>query len=207
MTVEITLISLFFAFFLGLIACLFNTSKKRALRYIAKFYIWLVRGTPMLVQAMFIYLGLPQLIQLLIYPDFRLTAFQAGAIVLSLNAGAYIAEILRGGIQAVDPGQMEAARSLGMSKSRSMYKVILPQALRISIPSLVNQSIITLKDTSIISAIGLAEIVYQAKIYVGKSMEFFATYTIIALFYLAFVTLLTWLSSYLEKRLNYGRKG
>jgi ABC-type amino acid transport system permease subunit len=160
----------------------------------------------MLVQAMFIYLGLPQIVQSLINPDFRLTAFQAGIVVLSLNAGAYVSEILRGGIQAVDAGQMEAARSLGMSKGRSMYKVILPQALRISIPSLVNQSIITLKDTSIISVIGLAEIVYRAKIYVGRTMEFFATYTTIAIFYLVFVTLLTWVSSYLERRMSYGNK-
>nr|AGS53565.1 ABC transporter ATP-binding protein [uncultured bacterium contig00062] len=153
----------------------------------------------------FIYFGIPQLIQSFGI-NFRLTPFAAGVITLSLNAGAYIAEIFRGGIEAIDHGQMEAARSLGLSHYRAMFKIILPQAVRISIPSLVNQFIISLKDTSIISIISLADIVYQARIYIGRTMQSFATWTIVGLFYLVIVTVLSQLSIYVEKRLDYGQK-
>jgi ABC-type amino acid transport system permease subunit len=124
-----------------------------------------------------------------------------------MNAGAYIAEIFRGGIQAIDKGQMEAARSLGFSHNRAMFKIILPQALRISIPALVNQFIISLKDTSIISIISLAEIVYEAKIYIGRTMQSFATWTIVGAVYLAVITVLSRISTHVEKRLDYGRQG
>lgn len=205
MTVEITLISLVIAFFLGLGSCLMGLSKNFILKGISKFYVWIIRGTPLLVQAFYVYFALPQLIQGM-GVNFRLTPFIAGIIVLSLNAGAYISELLRGGIQAVDKGQTEAARSLGMTKTKTMAKVVLPQALRISTPSLVNQVIITLKDTSIISMIGLAEVVYQAKIYIGRTMESFATWTIVGLMYLVVITLLSWLSRYIEKKMSYGNK-
>jgi ABC-type amino acid transport system permease subunit len=153
-----------------------------------------------------VYFGVPQLIQSLGF-SFRLSPLAAGIITLSMNAGAYIAEIFRGGIQAIDRGQMEAARSLGLSRNRAMFRIILPQALRISIPALVNQFIISLKDTSIISIISLAEIVYEAKIYIGRTMSSFATWTIVGAFYLAIITVLSRISRYVEKRLDYGRKG
>nr|AGS52310.1 glutamine transport system permease protein GlnP [uncultured bacterium contig00063] len=158
-----------------------------------------------MVQTFFIYFGIPQLIQSLGF-NFRLSPFVAGIITLSLNAGAYIAEIFRGGIEAIDHGQMEAARSLGLSRYRAMFKIILPQAVRVSIPALVNQFIISLKDTSIISIISLADIVYQARIYIGRTMQSFATWTIVGLFYLAIITVLSQISIYVEKRLDYGQK-
>jgi ABC-type amino acid transport system permease subunit len=135
--------------------------------------------------------------------DFRLSPLAAGIITLSLNAGAYIAEIFRGGIQAIDPGQMEAARSLGFSYGRSMYRIIMPQAIKISIPSLVNQFIISLKDTSIISIISLADICYEAKIYIGRTMQSFATWTIVGLVYLVIVLILGHISLRIEKRLSH----
>ncbi|MBE5759924.1 MAG: amino acid ABC transporter permease [Clostridiales bacterium] len=203
-TVLMTLLSLSIAVFLGLFACLMGLSKNIILKSISKFYVWLIRGTPLMVQAFFVYFAIPQMIQAMGI-DFRLTAPAAGVITLSLNAGAYISELFRGGIQAVDPGQMEAARSLGLTYGRAMAKVILPQALRISIPSLVNQFIITLKDTSIISVISFAEIVYEAKIYIGRTMQSFATWTIVAIMYLVIISLLSKLSRYIEKRLSYER--
>lgn len=206
MTVQITIISLIIAMFLGLFACLMGLSKIKPVSWISKGYVWLIRGTPLLVQAFFIYFGIPQLIQSFGVP-FRLSPYAAGVITLSLNAGAYISELFRGGIQAVDPGQLEAARSLGLSKGRAMYRVILPQAVRISIPSLVNQCITSLKDTSIISVIGLAEIVYQAKIYIGRTMESFATWTVVGVMYLVVISVLSQVSVYVEKRLSYGSKG
>ena len=176
-------------------------SSFKPFKAISKFYLWLIRGTPLLVQCFFVYFGLPQLIQSFGI-DFRLTAYSAGIITLSLNAGAYMSEIFRGGIQAVDKGQMEAARSLGLPKGRAMIKVILPQALKICIPSLVNQFIITLKDTSIISTISLAEVVYAANIYIGMTMNSFATWTLVGLMYLVVVTALSSLSNYIERRIS-----
>ncbi|MCL2879955.1 MAG: amino acid ABC transporter permease [Treponema sp.] len=204
-TVETAFFALVIALILGLLTCLMGMSKFFILKLIAKGYIWIIRGTPLLVQTFFIYFGIPQLIQSLGF-DFRLTPLVAGIITLSLNAGAYIAEIFRGGIQAIDHGQMEAARSLGLSHYRAMFRIILPQAVRISIPSLVNQFIISLKDTSIISIISLADIVYQAKIYIGRTMQSFATWTVVGLFYLAIITVLSRISTHVEKRLDYGQK-
>jgi His/Glu/Gln/Arg/opine family amino acid ABC transporter permease subunit len=204
-TVETTILALLIALVLGLLVCLAGISRNPPLRLLAQFYIWVVRGTPLMVQTFFVYFGVPQLIQSF-GVDFRLSPLTAGIITLSLNAGAYIAEIFRGGIQAIDYGQMEAARSLGLSHYHSMFRIILPQAVRVSIPSLVNQFIISLKDTSIISAISLAEIVYEAKIYIGRTMQSFATWTIVGLVYLVIITVLSRISRYVEKRLDYGNK-
>jgi His/Glu/Gln/Arg/opine family amino acid ABC transporter permease subunit len=204
-TVETTATALIIALFLGLFTCLLGMSQFPALRLIAKAYIWIIRGTPLLVQTFFIYFGVPQLIQSLGF-DFRLSPMTAGIITLSMNAGAYIAEIFRGGIQAIDHGQMEAARSLGLSHYRAMFRIILPQAVRVSIPSLVNQFIISLKDTSIVSVISLAEIVYEAKIYIGRTMQSFATWTIVGAMYLLIITALSQISTHVEKKLDYGQK-
>ena len=200
-TVAVTILSLLLAFFLGLGTCFMAISKRAPLRWIAKIYVGLIRGTPLLVQVFYVYFAIPQLMQLNGL-DVRLTPFVAGTITLTLNAGAYLSEIFRGAILAVNTGQMEAARSLGLNHSQAMRKVVLPQALRICLPSLVNQFIITLKDSSIISVIGLADIMYQAKIYVGRSMESFATYTWVALFYLLVITLLAYLAKTVERKVK-----
>jgi His/Glu/Gln/Arg/opine family amino acid ABC transporter permease subunit len=205
-TVQTTVLALLIALALGLAACLAGLSRNPLLRGVARLYVWAIRGTPLLVQTFFIYFGIPQLIQSLGF-DFRLSPFAAGLLTLSLNAGAYIAEIFRGGIMAIDSGQMEAARSLGLSHYHAMFRIILPQATRVSIPSLVNQFIISLKDTSIISVISLGEIVYEAKIYIGRTMQSFATWTIVGAVYLAIITALSQVSRYVEKRIDYGNKG
>ena len=201
-TLYVTIVSLILAMIIGILVCLVNMSSIKVLRAIAKFYIWLIRGTPMLVQGFYIYFAIPQLIQLLTGSQFRITVTTAALIALTLNAGAYIAEIFRGAIQSVDKGQMEASRSLGISYASSMRKIILPQAVRICLPSLVNQCIITLKDSTIMYAIGLPEIMNQAKVYVGRTFESFATYTWVAVFFLVIISVLMILSSHLEKRLN-----
>ena len=201
-TLYVTVVALVIAMVLGIVVCLINMSKFKVLRAIAKFYIWLIRGTPMLVQAFYIYFAIPQLIQLITGSAFRIDVVTASLIALTLNAGAYIAEIFRGAIQSVPKGQMEASRSLGLSYGATMVRVILPQAVRICLPSLVNQCIITLKDSTIMYAIGLPEIMNQAKVYVGRTFESFATYTWVAVFFLVIISVLMLLSSYLEKRLN-----
>lgn len=201
-TLYVTVVALIIAMVLGIVVCLINMSKFKVLRAIAKFYIWLIRGTPMLVQAFYIYFAIPQLIQLVTGSAFRIDVVTASLIALTLNAGAYIAEIFRGAIQSVPKGQMEASRSLGLSYGATMLRVILPQAVRICLPSLVNQCIITLKDSTIMYAIGLPEIMNQAKVYVGRTFESFATYTWVAVFFLVIISVLMILSSQLEKRLN-----
>lgn len=205
LTVLISLLSLLIGMFIGFFACLMGLSGNVILKTISGIYVWIIRGTPMIVQAFIVYFGIPQLVQLFV-PGFKITAFAAGIITLSLNAGAYLSEIFRGGISAVNKGQIEAARSLGLSKSRTMVKIVLPQAIKVAIPSMVNQFIITVKDTSILSVIGLADIVNKAKVYVGKSYQFFATYIFVAIYYLIVISLLMLFSKYLEKKFNYERK-
>ena len=200
-TVEVTVLSLLLALVIGLISCFLALSKRAPLRWISKVYVGLIRGTPLLVQVFYIYFAIPQLLQLMGF-DVRLTPFIAGLITLTLNAGAYLSEIFRGAINAVNPGQMEAARSLGLSHAQAMKKVVLPQAFRICLPSLVNQFIITLKDSSLISVIGLADIMYQSKIYVGRSMEAFATYTWVAVYYFVIITILTQVAKYVERKVS-----
>lgn len=205
MTVIASLVSILIGMVIGLFICLMKMSKNIVLRAIAGVYIWIIRGTPMLVQALIVFFGIPQLIQLAV-PDFRSNAITAGIITLSINAGAYLAEIYRGGIMAVPKGQSEAARSLGLPQSKTMIKVVLPQAFKFSVPSLVNQFIITIKDTSILTVIGMAEVVNVAQQYVGSTFVYFETYSIVALMYLAIISILMVISNFIEKKLKYEEK-
>ena len=206
LTVITSLVSILIGMVIGLLVCLMKMSKNVVLRAIAGVYIWILRGTPMLVQAFIVFFGVPQVVRMFV-SDFKFTALTAGIITLSLNAGAYLAEIYRGGIMAVPKGQTEAARSLGLSQGQAMRKVVLPQAIKFSIPSLVNQFIITIKDTSILSAIGMAELVNKAKTYVGSTYTFFETYLVVAAMYLVIISILMIISNYIEKKLKYERRG
>ena len=206
LTVITSLVSILIGMVISLLVCLMKMSKNVVLRAIAGVYIWIIRGTPMLVQAFIVFFGVPQVVRMFV-SDFKFTALTAGIITLSLNAGAYLAEIYRGGIMAVPKGQTEAARSLGLSQGQAMRKVVLPQAIKFSIPSLVNQFIITIKDTSILSAIGMAELVNKAKTYVGSTYTFFETYLVVAAMYLVIISILMIISNYIEKKLKYERRG
>ena len=207
LTIGIAILSIIIGLVIGFVSCIMGLSKNPVLSTISKVYVWVIRGTPMIVQGYFMFFAVPQLLNLI--PGFRvtLTPFTAGLITLSLNAGAYLSEVFRGGILAVPVGQVEAARSLGMSSFKTMMKVVLPQAFKISLPSMVNQFIITVKDTSILSAIGLAEIVNNAKQFVGDTYRFFETYILVAVFYLVIISALMILSNHIEKRMRYEPKG
>ena len=202
MSIGITVLSLVLAAVIGIFACLFTISGIKPLKWIATIYIWIIRGTPMLVQAMYIYFALPALVKGITGERFVISVFTASLLTLTLNAGAYMSEIFRGAIESVNRGQMEAARSLGLGYAMAMRKVILPQAVRICLPSLVNQCIITFKDSTILYAIGLAEVMYYAKIYVGRTMQSLATYTIIAVFFLIITSILMVVSNRIERRLK-----
>lgn len=205
-TIYISLLAILMGVIIGLVSCLFGLSKNPVLRSVSKAYVWVIRGTPMIVQAIFVFYGVPQFIRLFV-DTFNFTPFMAGLITLSLNAGAYLSEIFRGGILAVPNGQVEAARSLGLSQARTMLKVVLPQAFKIALPSMVNQFIITVKDTSILSVIGLAEITNKANTYVGSTYRYFETYILVAIYYLVVISILMVISNYLEKKINYEKKG
>jgi His/Glu/Gln/Arg/opine family amino acid ABC transporter permease subunit len=203
MTIKLTVITLPFALVLGLVSCLLGMN--RYTKFISVIYLNIIRGTPILVQVFFIYFGIPQIISQLSGSPFKMAAMTAGVITLSLNAGAYLSEIFRSGIQAINKGQMEAARSLGLPYSRAMAKVILPQAFRIVIPSVVNQFIITLKDTSIISVIGLTELTFQGKQIVASTYKSFCVWIIVGIMYFIIIYILTKLSQLIERRLSNGK--
>ncbi|MBQ2971164.1 MAG: amino acid ABC transporter permease [Ruminococcus sp.] len=204
LTVEISLISIAIGMVIGLVSCLMGLSKLKILNAISAVYVWIIRGTPMIVQAFIVYYGIPIVVQQF-NPAFVISEFLAGVITLSLNAGAYLSEIFRSGIQAVDNGQVEASRSLGIPSGKTMFKVVLPQAFKITIPSIVNQFIITIKDTSILSVISLAELCNQAKQYSASTYRFFEVYIIIGVLYLIIISLLMILSKYVEKKVSYDR--
>ncbi|MBQ7563833.1 MAG: amino acid ABC transporter permease [Lachnospiraceae bacterium] len=206
-TLLLALLGLFFACIVGLFFGMLSVLTNRACNIIAQIFVDVVRGVPMIVLAFFIYFGMPYFFNSVIGGfNVTLTALQAGTICLALNCGAYMSEIIRAGIQSVDIGQMEAARSLGLSYGIAMRKVVLPQAIRTMIPSIINQFIITLKDTSILSVIGFPELVNTAKNVQANTFMAFQTWAIVGVMYLIVITILSRCAKMLERRLNVGRE-
>lgn len=197
-TLWYTVVSLFFAFILGLIFGSMKVSHNKALRAIATVFVDLFRGIPLLILAFFIYFAIPQAL------GFKIDPWLASILTLSLNAGAYVTEIIRGGIQSIDKGQMEAARSLGVPYGTAMRKIILPQAIKVMVPSFINQMVITLKDTSILSIIGLVELAQSGKLVIARTYQTFDVYLTIAIMYLIVITILTKIADRLERRISRG---
>ena len=213
-TLLLALLGLFFACIIGMIFGIMGVVKNRVCNVISQIFVDVIRGVPMIVLAFFVYFGVPYLFNTIIAYLFNtiiggfsinLTALQAGTICLALNCGAYMAEIIRAGIQSVDKGQMEAARSLGLTYGMAMRKVVLPQAIRTMIPTFINQFIITLKDTSILSVIGFPELVNTAKNVQANTFMSFQTWTIVGIMYLIVITILSRSAKVLERRLSVGR--
>ncbi|MTB64733.1 ABC transporter permease subunit [Streptococcus sp. zg-86] len=198
-TIGLALLSFAIAIVIGIIFGMFAVSPFKTLRLIASVFVDVVRGIPLMIVAAFIFWGIPNLIESMTGQQSPINDFVAGTIALSLNSGAYIAEIVRGGIQAVPVGQMEASRSLGISYGTTMRKIILPQAAKLMLPNFINQFVITLKDTTIISAIGLVELFQAGKIIIARNYQSFRMYAILAIIYLIVITLLTRLARKLEK--------
>lgn len=198
--------SLIFASIIGLIFGMLSVLKSKVCNVIAQVFVDIIRGVPMIVLAFFVFFGVPYALKNFLHSTFTFTALQAGIICLSLNCGAYMSEIIRAGIQSVDVGQMEAARSLGIPYWKSMQKVVLPQAIRTMIPSIINQFIITLKDTSILSVIGFPELVNAAKNVIAINFKSFQVWLIVGAMYLIVITILSKVAKALERRMNRGRK-
>ncbi|GMA69495.1 glutamine ABC transporter substrate-binding protein [Leuconostoc litchii] len=195
-TLLLTILGIVLASVWGIILGIMGVSQNSVVRGISTTLIYIFRGLPLMVLAFFIYIGLPGVI------GAKIPAFTAGLITLILNEGAYTGAFVRGGFEAVDKGQMEAARSLGFTYNRSMRKIIMPQGLKIMVPSFINQFIITLKDTSILSAIGILELTQTGSLIVARNSQGFRVWAIIAIIYLIIITLLTWLSNGIQKKMQ-----
>ncbi len=178
LTIYITFAGIFFGFILGTIFGLMRLSKSKIIYGIATTYIELVRGTPILVQALFLYFGVSDFFGINFY------AVTAGIIAIAINAGAYIAEIVRGGVESIDKGQMEAGRSIGLSATQTMRYIIWPQAFKRMIPPLGNQFIISLKDTSIFAVISVNEVTYLIRQYISTTGSPFVPLVMLCFAYL-----------------------
>lgn len=195
-TLQLTVVGIICATVVGILVGLLGVVPNKIAQGVATTFIYVFRGLPLMVLALFIYTGVPMVI------GAKIPAFVAGIITLTLNEGAYTAAFVKGGIGAVDSGQMEAARSLGLPWGKAMRRVIMPQGIRIMVPSFINQFIITLKDTSILSILGLMELTQTGKIIIARNMEGFKIWTMVALIYLIIITLLTWLSNWVQRRVR-----
>lgn len=199
-TVEITALSVGLGLLIGVVTGIARLSGSRLIRALAGIYVDFIRGTPLLVQIFLVYFALPQLIGM------RIDPFLAAVAACSINSGAYIAEIFRGGIQSIDPGQSEAARALGLSWWKSMRFVILPQAFKRILPPLGNEFITMLKDSSLVSVIGFEELTRTGQMIISRTYATFEIWIAVALIYLAMTLAISRLVAYLEKRFNKGRK-
>lgn len=195
--IEISALSIAISLVIGLFTALMKISRYRVLNAIANTYIAFIRGTPLLVQMFLVYFALPQI-------GLKLDAFTSSVIALGLNAGAYIAEIFRASIISIPYGQTEAARSLGMSYTMSMRKIILPQALRFSLPPLGNQAIITIKDSSLCSVITVQEIMHLSGRFASVNFAYLEFYIVASILYLAINYTVAKIIALLERKLSVG---
>jgi polar amino acid transport system permease protein len=206
-TVSVSVLAQFIGVVLGLFIALVKLSKIPPLRWLAEIYIWYFRGTPLLVQMMLLFFGLG-VTQIYNFPDLKLGALvisgaiQAGTIALAINEGAYMAEIIRAGIEAIDPGQMEAAKSLGMTYSLAMRRIVLPQAAKVIIPPLGNEFNNMMKTTSIMVVISAAELFFGFTQVNARLFKPFELFIAASLYYLALTTIWSFVQSWIETRLG-----
>jgi polar amino acid transport system permease protein len=193
-TLYIFFIAIIIGFIIGLIVALFRLAPIKILNWIAKIFVDAIRGTPFIVQLFFIYFGLNSL------GFFSLDNTTAGIVTVAINAGAYFSEIIRAGIQSIDKGQTEAARSLGLNATQNMRFIILPQAFRRMLPTITNQAIISLKDTSLLSVIGIADLTQEGRIQASQTFEAFTIYLTLGVIYFIIIYLLSMLASFVERK-------
>ncbi|MEH6904812.1 amino acid ABC transporter permease [Neobacillus drentensis] len=198
LTLRLTITSLIIGSLIGLVVAFFRISTNKWLNKLAAIYIELIRGTPLIVQIAILYFGIASVV--------TFSQFWAGALALAIHNGAYIAEIFRGSIQSIDKGQMEAARSLGMTYPLAMRRIILPQAFKYSIPPLGNQFIIGLKDSSLVAYVGMADLWGSGLSEAASNYRQLETYMVVGIYYLALVLLFSYLLRKLERRLDIDSK-
>lgn len=194
-TIELTVITLIIGTVLGVLLALMRISKNKFFSLSSNFYIWIFRGTPMLLQLFFFYYGLP-------FAGIELSPFQAAVIGLGLNCAAYMAEIIRGGIQSIDKGQFEAAKALGFSYTETMRRIVLPQTFKVIIPPVGNEFITMLKDTSLVSTIAMVELMRTAQQMYATTFRPIEIFLTAAVLYLIMTTVFTAAFSFYEKKLS-----
>ena len=194
-TIPLAVLSFSFAFIIALAVALVQFANVKGLKQLSRFYVWIIRGTPVLVQLYIVFFGLPKI-------GITLSAFPAAVIVFSFNEGAYMSESLRASLESVPSGQIEAGYCVGMSYMQIMRRIVLPQALRIAFPSLGNALISLVKETSMAATITVVEMFRAAQQVNSIYIEPLWLYTEAAFMYLMFCTVLTWLQRWGEKRLN-----
>ena len=198
-TIWVAVVSQIIGVVVGLGVALMQLAQNPAVRLVANVYVWFWRGSPLLVQLFLLYFGLPQL-------GIRLNVIEAGLIGLGLNASGFMAEIIRGAILAVDRGEIEAARSLGMSRGRTMRHVILPQAARLIVPPLGNEFLSNLRTTSLLSVISFEELLRVTTLAINETFRATELYAVAALYYLAMTTVWTLIQAGIERRLGVGEE-
>ncbi|MDD7384085.1 MAG: amino acid ABC transporter permease [Actinomycetaceae bacterium] len=207
-TLIIALFTVIFGLILGIVLTLMRLSRFRLLRWPANAYVEFFRDTPLLVQLMFIFYGLPmvgiQFPDVSFIPDF--SRFMAGIVAMSMNSCAYVSEIIRAGIQAVDDGQMEAARSIGFTHAQSMKLVVLPQAVRNILPALGNEFVTDIKESSIVSVIGISDLMFNTNSVIAVTYQSLPAIAITAIIYFIMTFVTSRLVALLEKRMNHARR-
>lgn len=199
-TLQVTVLSMLLGTLLGIALGVMRVSQNRALAGLSSFYVWFVRGTPVLIQLLLIHNGLPQMVGRDEFTDF-LTPFRSALITFSLNEAAYMAESVRAGIQAIESGQMDAAKSVGMTNLQAMRRIILPQALRVIIPPTGNEFIAMLKNTSIAYVISYVELTSAARLIYAPNFKIMELLVVASIWYLAMTTTFSVLQAELEARL------
>ena len=204
-TIKIASVAMVLGIILGVLLAVMRVSKNPIASTLASLYVWFWRGTPVILQLLMFYFGLRQLIEDDIFRE-NWTRLRAAIIIFGLNEAAYMAEIARSGINAVESGQMDAAKSLGMTNLQAMRRIILPQAVRVMVPPTGNEFIAMLKNTSVAFAIGVVELLNAAKIQAGRSLKVMELYTVAAFWYLVVVTGFSFLQAELERFVAAGER-
>lgn len=194
-TLSLFLCSGVLAVIVGLVVCLCRLSQSAVLSRSAKIYIEVIRGTPLLLQLFYIYYGLPEV-------GIVLDGFVAGVIGLTLNLGAYLAELFRSGIQSVDAGQYEAARALGLTKRQRLTRIVFPQAMRTVFPALANYALVLVKETSLVAVISVYELMRAGEMLAGATFQALTVYTLVGLMYFAMCSVVSYLFRRFEKKLT-----
>lgn len=198
-TLKFTVFSLLCGLPLGIFLGISSITNNKFLRYFANTYVSIFRGTPLLVQLLLIYNAIPQL------TGYSMTAFEAGILTFSLNSAAYTSQSIRAGIQSIDIGQWEAAQILGLSYKTTLFKIIMPQAIRNIFPALLNEMVNLLKESALVSIIGEADLMRRGQMIASQTYTFFEPYVVVALCYFVLVFMMTTLANHVEKRFSLAR--
>ena len=202
LTMLIAVVGILLGFLLGSVSGYALQCKNKVARTIANIYIWIIRGTPLVVQALYVFFAVPAIVTLITKERFTIDSTIAGIIVITLNAGAFISAIVKGALEGVDIGQKEAGMALGLTKGQILLQIVIPPAFKSMIPGLFNQFIISVKDTALLSIISVDDITRQTQNYVARTYNTLPAYTACAVFYLILLSMLMVLQKIVENRIK-----